>query len=55
MMQERADPLVFVVNEFGQLPQEGDKLKCGGHRFIVRRMKKKPIEILRIQSRLVEE
>jgi putative hemolysin len=45
----------FFLDEFGQIPQEGDALDFKGQRFIVKKMKKQQIEILRIKSQLVEE
>jgi putative hemolysin len=45
----------FFLDEFGQIPQEGDELEFGRHRFVVKRMRKQQIEILRMISRPVEE
>jgi putative hemolysin len=38
----------FFLDEFGQIPQEGEKLKFEGHTFIVTKMKKRHIDSIKI-------
>jgi len=38
----------FFLDEFGRIPQEGEKLEYGGHTFVVAKMKKRHIDSIRI-------
>ena len=48
MIQERATHMIFVVDEFGRMPQDGEQLDHKGHTFTVAKMKKRHIDSIRI-------
>jgi putative hemolysin len=40
----------FFLNEFGKLPREGESLKYEGHRFVIEKMGRRKIQMIRIES-----